>query len=117
MKHFTHQDAKILKVLILYHRLLMLRKRRSRLTSRRWWVRPSLKMQNILGAYRVLFLYFKKYDHEEFQSLTRMTERQFDLLHNLVKRRMQKHSLRKSISSEIRLASVIVYDSFDKSLM
>lgn len=108
MRSVYDSRSNILKVLLAYHNLLMLKKKRKQICSRRWWVKGHLKERNICGAYRVLFLYFKEQDHEEFYKLTRMTPCQFDLLHEIVKKKLKKSSWRESISSEMRLASVIV---------
>lgn len=81
---------KFLKALLLYHRILMLKRRKKRISPRRWWVKDHLKQRNISGAYRVLFLYFKEHDYEEFYELTWMTVRQFDLLHKFVKKNYKK---------------------------
>lgn len=108
MRNIFDSRSNLLKILLLHHKILMLKQKRKQYHSRRWWVKEHLKQRNILGAYRVLFLYFKENDHEEFYKLTRLTLRQFDLLHQLVKRKLQKNSWRESISTEMRLASVIV---------
>ena len=75
---------------------------------RRWWVRPHLRLRNYYGAYKTLFKYFKNFDHEEFKKLTRLSPRQFDILHTLLKRKLTKKStFRQPLSSEMRLAAVV----------
>lgn len=87
--------------------MLIYEKRKYR--NRKCWVKQFLKVRNILGAFKQLFLYFKQHDEDEFQNLTRLTVRQFDILHNLVKKKLTKYStFREPLSSELKLAAVVV---------
>ena len=87
---------KILRVLLInYYMMLIYKKRKYR--NRKCWVKQFLKVRNILGAFKQLFLYFKQHDKDEFQNLTRLTVRQFDILHNLVKKSSQSIVLFESL--------------------
>jgi len=74
--------------------------------SRRWWIKPHLSVQirHNFGAHQKLFKYFKTSDHEEFFKFTRMSVEQFDMLHNLLKPKLEKRSHRKPLETELRLA-------------
>lgn len=75
-------------------------------TSRRWWVKPhlSVEMRYNFGAHHKLFKYFKTSDHEELFNFTRMSVDQFDMLHNLLKLKLEKKSNRTPLATELRLA-------------
>lgn len=82
----------------------ILKKKRN--VFRRWWVKPhlSVEVRHNIGAHEKLFKYFKISDHEEFFKFTRISVEQFDMLHNLVKPKLQKRSHRVPLATELRLA-------------
>ncbi|XP_071559875.1 putative nuclease HARBI1 isoform X1 [Temnothorax nylanderi] len=79
--------------------------------SRRWWVKPhlSVEMRHNFGAHQNLFKYFKASDHEELFKFTRMSVEQFDMLHNLLKPKLEKRSHRTPLATELRLALTLSY--------
>jgi len=85
---------------------LLLIKRR-KVWGRRWWVDEVLKERPRLGAYRTVFLKYKRQQSERFFKLTRMSVSEFDELLNLVKRDLTKNSLRESLTPEFRLAFTV----------
>ncbi|XP_024871913.1 protein ANTAGONIST OF LIKE HETEROCHROMATIN PROTEIN 1-like [Temnothorax curvispinosus] len=89
-------------------RIILKKKRKS---SRRWWVKPHLtvEMRNNFGAHEKLFAYFKTSDHEELFKFTRMSVEQFDMLHSLLKPKLEKRSHRTPLPTELRLALTLSY--------
>lgn len=77
--------------------------------QRRWWVKPHISrpMREKFGAYEKCFKYFKNQDIEEFLKYTRMEPSQFDILHEMVKGKLKKYSIRKPLPTELRLALTI----------
>jgi len=75
--------------------------------NRRWWVRPMLRDRESLGHFHNLFQFMKNNDDEQFCKYTRMTVQQFEKLLNIVKLKLTKHSHRKSLSPEHRLAIIL----------
>lgn len=108
MRSIHDSRKNLLSIIILHQRLLYLRNKRKKIIIRRNWVKPFLKDRDSLGAYKNIFLYFKENDHPEFKKLTRMSVRQFDLLHRLIQGKLVKNSPREPVSTEIRLAAVVV---------
>lgn len=95
------------RIALIYCNLLLLYKKRKNFVIRRYWVKSYLKDRSIWSG-RTLFLRFKQEDHEEFQRFTRLTVRQFNLLHSMVKKKLEKScKFRVPLSSEIKLAAVI----------
>lgn len=86
---------------------ILIKKRRK--VTRRWWVKPhlSIDMRQNFGAHRKLFTYFKTSNHEEFFKFTRMSVQQFDVLHDLLKPKLQKESHRTPLLTEIRIAATL----------
>lgn len=86
---------------------ILIRKRRK--LTRRWWVKPhlSIDMRQNFGTHRKLFTYFKTSDHEEFFKFTRMSVQQFDVLHDVLKPKLQKESHRTPLPTEIRIAATL----------
>lgn len=64
----------------------------------------SVEMRQNFGAHQKLFKYFKTSDHEELFKFTRMSIDQFDMLHNLLKSKLEKKSNRTPLTTELRLA-------------
>ena len=110
MRSVFDNRRKFLRLIFLYQHLTNLRFKRKRVILRRYWVKPHLTvgMRNAEGAFRTLFLRFKETDHEEFFKLTRMSPMQFEFLHSLTREKLAKSSFRESLSTELRLAAVIV---------
>lgn len=108
VKPCNQAKRKVLDLIVLHNRQIMLRNLRKKIKYRRYWEKPYLKLRDSFGAYTLVFEYFKDNDHEDFKKLTRMSVDEFNLLHNLVKRKLEKNSFRKPISSELRLASVVM---------
>lgn len=96
-----------LNLLLMWTQIIKIRiiLRRKRIV-RRWWVKPHLStdIRLKLGAYRKLFMYFRRSDHEEFYKMTRMSVQQFDYLHDLLKPMLTKRSRREPLPTEIRIA-------------
>lgn len=86
-------------------RIRMILKKKRKI-CRRWWVKPHLSMEirHNIGAHEKLFKYFKISDHEEFFKFTRMSVEQFDVLHTLLKPKLQKRSHRVPLATELRVA-------------
>lgn len=76
---------------------------------RRWWVRPVNRSRKEDGHYDNLFRQLKETDHEEFFRLTRMRPDTFDQLLHLVSPFLVKKSIRKPLSTELRLALTVTY--------
>lgn len=74
----------------------------------RYWVKQYLKLRNKFLAYRLVFKYLRDNDHEDFKKLIRMSVDQFNLLHDLVQRKLENSSNRELISTELRLASLVM---------
>lgn len=108
IKRCLEAQRSVLDLLVLHNRQIILRNLRKKLKFRRYWEKPYLKLRDSFGAYRLVFEYFKDNDHEDFKKLTRMSVDQFNLLHNLVRRKLEKNSWRNPVSTELRLASVIM---------
>jgi len=87
--------------MILISRLI---KRKRKRYNRRWWVRPMLRDRESLGHFHNLFQFMKNNDDEQFFKYTRMTVQQFEKLLHIVKSKLMKHSHRKPLSPEHRLA-------------
>ncbi|KYM96983.1 hypothetical protein ALC62_03007 [Cyphomyrmex costatus] len=66
-------------------------------------------MRESFGAHRRLFSYFQKTDHEEFFKFTRMTPHQFDILHGLLKKYLEKKSFRESLPTDLRIAVTLSF--------
>lgn len=76
---------------------------------RRWWVRDDITvaMREQFGAYSTVFLFFKFTNEEQFKKFVGLTVPQFDTLHEMVHPFLQKQSIRKPLSTELRLACVL----------
>jgi len=85
--------------LIGIERILIKRRKR----NRRWWVRPVNCDRPIYGHHDRLFRYFHLNDGEEFYDTLRVTPEQFSLLVDLIKPFLRKHSIRRPLSTELRL--------------
>lgn len=81
--------------------------KRKKIIVRRWWERRELQKRDKQGAYKKIFLYYKKHDHEGFRKFVGMTVDQFDRLHQLTKSKLKKYSLRKSLHPELKLSAVL----------
>lgn len=89
-------------------KLIRIRRLRRCQKFRRWWIRPYLKLRNYYGAFTTLFKYFKNNDQEEFEKLTRLSVKQFNILHILLKKKLKKKKVcREPLCSELRLAAVL----------
>lgn len=101
---------KMLRLLLINYYMILVQKKR-KFKNRQCWVKPYLQVRNrnLLGAFQQMFHFFKQHDPKEFQNLTRLTVKQFDTLHNLVKRKLTKFStFREPLSSDLKLAAVIM---------
>ncbi|XP_031776798.1 uncharacterized protein LOC116415772 [Nasonia vitripennis] len=99
----------LLRTLINIKKLKLLKKK---IILRRWWVKPHLypDVRNLVGAYELLFNYFKLRNGEEFYEFTRMSVQNFYDLIYLVSERLQKQVCRRPpIPPEIRLAITLHY--------
>lgn len=79
---------------------------------RRYWVKPHLypTVRNTHGAFAVAFSYMKVNNHEEFYEIYRMNEHQFDQLHEMLRKDLQKvYAVREPLSSELKLAVMLQY--------
>lgn len=83
--------------------VVFLRKKRKRWVNRRWWVRPINLLRTAQGDHNHLLQELKK-DPDMFFKYTRMDERTFQELLELVSPFLQKHSIRTPLSPELRLA-------------
>lgn len=96
-----------LNCLLTMNKLLLQRKK---IHLRRWWVRNKLreKERERFGAYRRIFLYCKKYDHEKLYEFVGLTFAQFNHLFEIVRVKIEKtNSIRKSLPEELKLSAVL----------
>lgn len=71
---------------------------------RRWWVRPANRSREKDGYFINNYLKIKAIDPEDFFKHTRMSRHVYNKLLNLLQEELSKHSIRKPISFECRLA-------------
>lgn len=76
--------------------------------NRRWWVREINETRNTHGFFIQLFKIVQDRDPDQFQKATRMSVEQFKILLNLLEKKLTKHSIRKSIDPECRLALTLM---------
>lgn len=72
-------------------------------SRRRWWVKEINKSRKEQGAVNNLVQQMRQEDDEAFFDFTRMTISRFDCLLNLVSPRLEKYSMRESLTPETRL--------------
>lgn len=103
---FHHLQKSIKIVSTLEDRMKMLEKY---IKIRRWWTKPHLvhRMRERYGAYQTVFMYFKLSDHEEFYSFIGMTVDEFEKINELTRPFLIKHSIRRALCPEMRLAIVL----------
>ncbi|KAK5644198.1 hypothetical protein RI129_008043 [Pyrocoelia pectoralis] len=77
--------------------------------QRRWWVRPANRSRNKDGYFINNYLQLKEIDPEDFFKHTRMTRNLYNRIINLLEPELTKHSIRKPISFECRLALTLSY--------
>lgn len=77
--------------------------------KRRWWVREVNLNRNELGFFKSCLIQMKLKDEEHFLKATRLSVSKFELILNLLKARLTKHSRRKPIAPEDRLAVTLMY--------
>lgn len=80
-----------------------MRKKKNKLTKRKYWVRPMLLQRKQKGHFHILFQFIKNNDDEQFLKFTRMTVLQFKRLLKLVQKPLTKKSIREPLSPEHRL--------------
>lgn len=99
-------EVEVFLCLYVLHQLyLMVRKFHERNASqRRWWVRPANRSRDKDGYFVNNYLKLKEIDPEAFFKHTRMTRELYNGLLNLLKDHLSKHSIRKPIDFECRLA-------------
>ena len=73
----------------------------------RWWVRPINEVRHNQGHFFTLFQEIKAGDHDQFFIYTRMLPDQYDALLALLRFRLTKHSIRRPISQDQRLAMTL----------
>lgn len=71
--------------------------------NRRFWVRPLYHDRDTRGYFAANFEEMYNNDGEQLKTTVRMDKKNFDLLFNLVKEGLTKHSNRPSISAKCRL--------------
>ena len=80
----------------------------TRNNKRRWWVREMNLSRDQHGFFNRSFLEMKSIDIEHFEKATRFNVKSFELLLNLLKARLTKHSHRQPIDAECRLAVTLM---------
>lgn len=76
--------------------------------KRRWWVRDVNLNRNELGFFTTCFKQMKLKDEEHFLKATRLSVTKFEFLLNVLKDRLVRHSRRKPIAPEDRLAVTLM---------
>lgn len=77
--------------------------------KRRWWVREVNINRNEMGFFTACFIQIKLKDEEHFFKATRLNVIKFEFLLNVLKDRLIRHSQRKPILPEDRLAVTLMY--------
>lgn len=76
--------------------------------KRRWWIRPVNVSRKDLSFHVTCFAQLKFRDEEHFFKATRMSVAKFNGLLCLVGERLQRFSMRKPISAEMRLGITLM---------
>ena len=97
------QISRLYSCLIQVSELLLQKIKEAR---RRWWTKSinTEEMRKRYGAYNTIFYHFKLKDSEEFLDFTGTTVPQFMYLLHQVDEKLLKHSHRKALVPELRLA-------------
>lgn len=89
---------------LLYQLYLMVHNLQKKSVQRRWWVRPANRSRDKDGYFVNNYLKLREIDPEDFFKHTRMTRDLYEELKNLLQNELTKHSIRKPIDFECRLA-------------
>lgn len=106
-KHFNRPFDFIYFIMVLWYQkitLQVLTYYRTQRVIRRWWVRRVNRRKRQQGFVYNLFREIKSNDHEEFFVYTRLSPEQYKILLELITPYLRKCSIRKSLSSDTRLA-------------
>ena len=71
-------------MMTIYYKIMLLYKRKKNFGCSSILDKTIVEVKELPhGGFKHTFLYFKEYDHEEFQNLTRMTVKQFNFLQTI----------------------------------